>query len=93
MWWPQGETFSLYTYLKGVWNQVGLDSSPEEQGTRGNGFRLPQGRLRLDTRNNFCRSGQGPPGKCWGFHACRYSGTLGIVLVAVVVDGWRLFQP
>lgn len=48
-------TCRFWGYLKGVWSQVsaGLVSLVTNNKMRGNGFRLHEGRLRLNIRRNF----------------------------------------
>ena len=50
-----GDLIVAFRYLKGVYKQEGewLFTSLDSDRTKGNGFKLRQGRFRLDIRRNF----------------------------------------
>ena len=54
-----GELIVAFHYLKGAYNQEGewLFTRVDSDRKRGNGFKLRQGKFRLDTRRNFFTEG------------------------------------
>ena len=55
----QGDLIVAFQYLKGVYKQQGewLFTRVDSDRKRGNGFKLRQGKFRLDTRRNFFTEG------------------------------------
>jgi len=51
----RGDLIVAFQYLKGVYNQEGerMATRVDSDRTRGSGFKLRQGRFRLDMRTNF----------------------------------------
>jgi len=51
----QGDLIAAFQYLKGAYKQEGshLFARVDNGRTRGNGFKLKEGRFRLDIRGNF----------------------------------------
>ena len=51
----RGDPIAAFQYLKGAYKQEGtqLSERVDNSRTRGNGFKLKEGRFRLDVRGNF----------------------------------------
>ena len=49
----RGDLTVAFQYLKGAYIQEGVFTRVDSDRTRGNGFKLRQGRFRLDIRRNF----------------------------------------
>ena len=87
----RGDLVTLYSSLKGRCREVGagLFSQVISDRTRGNGFKLQQGRFRLDIRKKFSQTewldcGMGCPGRGWSHHPCVFKGHLDEMLEDMV---------
>ena len=79
---PWGDIIAVFQYLKGAYKQEGnwlfFFTQADSDGIKGKGFKLKEGRLRLDTKRKvfftqrLVRYGRGCPKKLWMPHLWRW---------------------
>jgi len=92
----QGDLTVAFQYLKGAYKQEGewLFTRVDSDGTSGNGFKLRQGRFRLDIRRNLFTQRvvmhwNRLPKEVWKPHPWRHSRPGWMWLWAAWSAGWR----